>query len=201
MATTSSPYGFVGLKRVGEMYNTQGFTSEYTIASGYGTDILFGDPVLVNATGTIERIATTNPLAAFLTVGIFLGCEYTTPNLNYRVQAQSYPANTVGTGINVIKAYILTDPQAVFEIQADGPVAATALNSNAGIAQPTLTDPFGKSRIQLDASSVADTATLPLKIVGFVSRPDSVAGDAFTDCLVKINTDSHQLDRAAGQVA
>jgi stringent starvation protein B len=41
-----------------------------------------------------------------------------------------------------------------------------------------------------DAASIAATATLPLRIVGFVDGPESAVGDAYTDLLVKWNMPS-----------
>jgi hypothetical protein len=56
---------------------------------------------------------------------------------------------------------------------------------------------IGISKYVLDGSSPATTNTLPLRIVGLVEGPLSTAGDAFTDCLVKINV-GHAMDNTLG---
>lgn len=191
MASVASPYGMVGLRRLGSAYNTQGF-SAYKIASGYDTVIRFGDVVENIADGTIEKDVGTTTLTP---LGVFLGCEYTADpdGLNYRLWSQSYPANVVDDNI---VAYVLDDPDALFEIQADGTVDQTAVGANAAIVQTVTTNQFGKSRNALDQSSIATTDTLPLRIVGFVTRPSSEIGDAFTDLIVKFN--NHNLRTQTG---
>lgn len=190
MSATETPYGMVGLRRLGSTYNTQGLNA-YKIASGYDTTIRFGDVVTNIADGTIEKDVGT---ATLTPLGIFLGVEFTgAGGLNYRLHSQEYPADTVDD--NII-AYVLDDPDALFEIQADGTVGQNAVGANAAIVQTVTTNQFGKSRNALDQSTIATTSTLPLRIVGFVTRPSSEIGDAFTDLIVKFN--NHNLRTATG---
>jgi hypothetical protein len=44
--------------------------------------------------------------------------------------------------------------------------------------------------MQIDATTA--TATKAFKVIGFVTRPGSTIGDAYTDVLVKINSPYHQ---------
>ena len=190
MATTAAPFGMRPVQSLAARYNTQGFNT-YNIASGYATDIFTGDVVQLVTAGTIEKDIGTITATP---IGIFLGCEYTTPDLNYRVWSQRWPANTVDANA---RALVVDDPDAVFQIQADGAVDQTALGANAAIVQNAGSVPFGLSRNALDASSVATTATLPLRIVDFYRGPESTVGDAFTDLLVKWNA-GHQLNNPVG---
>jgi hypothetical protein len=48
----------------------------------------------------------------------------------------------------------------------------------------------------LDAATVATTATLPLKIVGFSQRVDNEVGNASAKVLVKLN--NHQFNSGTG---
>jgi hypothetical protein len=48
------------------------------------------------------------------------------------------------------------------------------------------------SGVALDASSVATTNTLPVRIVDFVNSTTSAIGDAYTDVIVRINTHFHR---------
>ena len=192
MASTSTPYGMVGLRRMGSAYNTQGMDANYTIAADYNTTIRFGDLVSLATDGTLVKETGTTGINP---IGVFLGCEYTTSELKYRVHSQFFPANTNGQG-DPIKAYVLDDPDAYFEIQADGSVAQSALGGNADIVQTATTNQFGKSRNQLATAAIDATASRPLRIVGFVTRPSSAIGDAFTDVIVRINT--HALRNTTG---
>ena len=56
---------------------------------------------------------------------------------------------------------------------------------------------IGRSKNSVDISTVATTATLPVKIIGFVDGPDSAVGDAYTDVLVMFNV-GHQLLNTTG---
>lgn len=192
MASTATPFGAQPISQLGQGYNTQGFSS-YSIASAYNTNIFYGDFVRLVAGGTLEKDAGTAAFAAPGAVGVFVGCTYTDPVLNYKLHSQFWPANTVASDA---EAYVVNDPNALFLMQADGTLAQTNLGNNAGIIQTAGTTSIGKSRNAVDASTAATTDTLPLKIVDFYRGPESAVGDAFTDVIVRINT--HALRTAAG---
>jgi hypothetical protein len=102
------------------------------------------------------------------------------------MQRHYYPAPVTAADIS---AYVLDDPDALFMVQANGPLTQTALGCNASLIQTVVGNPAtGNSGVGLSAASVADTATLPLRIVDFVNAPGSAVGDAFTDVIVRINT-------------
>ncbi len=193
MASVAQPYGFDPVVVGSSGYNTQGF-GQYPIASGYATNVFFGDAVSIATNGTIERITDG---AADIPVGVFLGAEYTgDPALNYRLWGQYWPAGTTGTGLNAPNGKVLDNPDAYFKIQADGAVTQADLGLNAGIVLTAGSTANGKGAMALDQSTLATTATLPLRIVGFWSGPESAVGDAFTDCIVKFNR--HQLRTQTG---
>lgn len=192
MASTAQPYGLEPVQMAYARSSTQGF-SQFAIASGYATNIFYGDVVKQVASGTIERV--TNG-ATDVPMGVFLGAEYTEGSLNYRLFGQYWPANTTGTGVDTPNVSVLADPDAVFKIQADGVVTQADVGLNAGIVLTAGSTAFGKGKMALDQSTLATTATLPLRIIGFWSGPESAPGDAFTDCLVKFNT--HQMRNATG---
>jgi hypothetical protein len=73
------------------------------------------------------------------------------------------------------------------QVQADDTVAQTALGANIGFSTFSGDTATGNSETSADAASIATTATLPLRIVGFVDGPESAVGDAYTDLLVKWN--------------
>lgn len=178
MATTAAPYGMRPVNLLG----SQGFagsTRQYKIASGYATNIFFGDIVKLVAAGTVEKDAGTD---ACTPVGVFMGCAYTdSDGPKYR---QYWPASTVASDA---VAYVLDDPDAVFMIQADDTIAQAGLGANYAIVQTAGSTLIGNSKNALDASTVATTNTLPLRVIGFVDGHDSAVGDTYTDVLVKFN--------------
>ena len=119
-------------------------------------------------------------------VGVFLGCEYEdSSGLRHR---QYYPASlTVDSG-TIIWAYVCDDPDALFEIQADGTLDLTAIGANGSLIQTAGDATTGNSAVALDASAVATTAAFPLRIVDYVDKTAfSELGDAYTDVIVKLN--------------
>lgn len=190
MALTATPYGMVPVQNLGQRVNAGGF-NQFVIASAYATDIFFGDVVKLVAAGTVEKDTGT---ATATPIGVFLGCTYSSAPLNYKLFGQLWPASTAAADA---KAYVCDDPDAVFQMQADGAITQAMLGANAGLVQTAGSTAIGKSKVALDQSSVATTNTLPLRIVGFVENGLSEIGDAYTDVLVKWNV-GHQYANTTG---
>jgi hypothetical protein len=162
----------------------------YKIASGYATGIYNGDLVKLVVGGTIEKYAGTTGATGDTAapVGVFVGCEYedTAMGLLHR---QYWPASTTPKANTTAWAYVVDDPDALFEIQADDTLGQNAIGTNAAVVQGAGSTATGNSGIALDASTINSTATLPLRIVDYVKRPGfSELGDAKTDVIVRINT-------------
>lgn len=191
MATVASPYGLRAVNRLDGLPYA-GATRLFPIASGYNTNIFNGD-IVSFAAGTLTRTSGTAALSNI--IGVFVGCTYTDPNLKYKVFRQSYPANTAASDI---QAYVIDDPDVLFQIQANASVVAANIGSNAAIVNTAGSTATGNSAIALDASTIATTATLPLRLVDFVNGPTSQPGDAFTDVLVKFNFGMHRYENATG---
>ena len=190
MATTAAPYG----ARPVDTLAATGFVNkirQIKIASGYGTAIFYGDFVKLVSTGTVEKDTGTTTLTP---VGIFVGCFYTDPNSKQPTYSQYWPASTVASDA---VAYVIDDPSVVFQMQADDTLAQTALGNNAAVVQTAGSTSIGNSKNALDASTIATTNTLPVRILGFVDGPDSAVGDAYTDVLCKFNA-GHQYDNTTG---
>ena len=195
MALTLAPYGLRPLNLLGGQ-SYAGSTRLYAIPASYAVNIQFGDPVVVTNTGstrgTLARFnATTTATTVTSTgggfgfVGVFLGCTFTDP-IYGRVFRQNYGASNPATDI---QAYVVDDPDALFQIQADNTLGQTALGCNASLIQ-TVAGSAGvniNSGVALQASSIGTANTLPLRIVDFVT-----IGDAFTDVIVRINTHFHR---------
>jgi hypothetical protein len=204
MATTATPYG---LKAVNHLGGTPyaGSTRLLPIASAYGTNIYYGSIVSIVAAGTIEIVTVTGnggggAAASFPagTIGVFVGCTYTDPNLGTVVFRQNFPTGTVATDI---QAYIVDDPDVIFMAQADGAVTQADLGQNTHLAaaQSTTTGDTtnGNSNSAVTATT-ATTNTFAFRIVDFVDSPTSTVGDAFTDLLIKFNPGMHSYTNATG---
>jgi len=197
MATTAAPYGLRPINLIGGQVFA-GSTRLIPVASGYSTNIFFGDIVAIATNGTIVKVTNVgtnaDPFPAG-TVGVFLGCTYTDPNLKYKLNNQYWPASTVASDA---QAYVCDDPDSLFQIQANGAVAQTALAGNFGVVQTAGSTTTGDSKIALDTTTAGTTSTIGLRLVDFVNGPFSTVGDAYTDCIVKFNFGIHTYYNGTG---
>lgn len=194
MSTTATPMGLrpVGLKG-GRPF--VGAFKQVKIASGLAVNIFNGDVVKILSTGTIDKETGTTTVTANAVMGVFMGCTYTDPNLGYKVHRSYWPT---GTAASDAMAYVCDDPDVVYQIQASGSLAQTALGNNIGFVQNAGSTIFGKSRVSADHTSIGTGTGLPMKIVGFVEGSGSAIGDAFTDLLVVFNAGIHHYESATG---
>lgn len=181
MATTATPYGFrpVGLLGGGTWSDS---IRHIKIANNYGTAIFYGDVVKLVNTGTVEKDTGTT---AMTPCGIFVGVRYTDPNTSQLTFSQTYPASTAADDI---MAYVVDDPNVVFQAQGDASLAQTALGNNVAAVQTAGSTSIGTSKNAIDSSTIAVTKTLPIRIIDFVDGPNSEVGDAFTDVICKFNS-------------
>tara|TARA_R100001480_G_scaffold18773_1_gene28267 strand:- start:1903 stop:2508 length:606 start_codon:yes stop_codon:yes gene_type:complete len=200
MATTASPYGLKAVNHIGGTPYA-GSTRLFPIASGYGTNIFNGSVVQIVAAGTIEIVTDLGNNADQFpagVIGVFVGCTYTDPNLGTVVFRNNYPTGTVADDI---KAYVIDDPDVVFQAQADGAVTQADLGQNtnfAAVQSTTTGDTTNGNSNTAVSSTTATTATIAFRIVDFVDGPKSTVGDAFTDLLIKFNAGIHSYDNATG---
>ena len=202
MATTAAPYGLKPVKRADGMPYA-GATSQYLIdPAGEATNLFYGQAVIIGADGYIALATgtgadlTTNSISGTTgvgTIGVFVGCEYVNSS-GQTVQAQYYPSGTSNGGD--IKAYVVDDPNVLFQAQLDGAGAQTIIGANTffAAAQSTSTGntATGNSTSALDATVVTTAAAF--RVVAHVSPAD----DAYPDVLVKINPGAHQMTNNTG---
>lgn len=194
MATSATPTGAEPVNTLSASGSYTGKVRHIKIASGYGTGIFYGDFVKLVSTGTVEKAAVTTAVVAG-TVGIFVGCSYTDPNTSQMTFNQQFPASTAADDI---MAYVVDDPKLVFKMQGDGSIAQTGLGNNVSAISTAGSTSIGRSKNALDASSIATTNSLPLRILEFVDGPTSAVGDAYTDCLVTYLPLSHAYETKLG---
>jgi hypothetical protein len=121
------------------------------------------------------------------------------------VNAQFLPADAIAFGATHVQLKIADYPSLVMQVQATGPVNLDQIGMNAALthfgAGSTLT---GNSEIALDASSIATTWTLAMKIYDFVYNAapspgaSSIPGDPYTDVLVMWNFGVHRYQIHGG---
>lgn len=202
MATTATPYGLKPVKRADGMPYA-GAVSEYLIdPAGEATNLFYGQVVIIGADGYIALATgtgadlTTNSISGTSGVGgigVFVGCQYVNAQ-GQVINAQYYPSGTANGGD--IKAYVVDDPNVLFQAQLDGAGAQTVIGTNTffAAAQSTSTGntATGNSTSALDATVVTTAAAF--RIVAHVSP----ASDAYPDVLVKFNPGAHQMTNNVG---
>ena len=200
MSATATPYGLKPVNEIGGLPYA-GSTRQIKIASGYASNIFYGQVVSIVAAGTVEVVTTVGSAAAPFpagTIGVFVGCTYTNPTTKQLTFAQYFPTGTVADDA---MAYVVDDYNTLFQVQAAGSLAQATLGSNAVLnaAQSTSTGSTttGNSNTAL-STSVAVTSGIAFRIVDFVESTTSTVGDSFTDVLVKFNPVAHSYNNPTG---
>jgi hypothetical protein len=181
MANKDAAFGMKPVRMIGGAPYTGG-QSRYRIAANYGTSIFQGDMVAQVTGGTVEVHADGGTVPV---VGVFNGCQYTDPTSGEQVYSNYYPASTNAADII---AFIIDDPDVVYEVQADDTFPVTDLFGNFDIvytsAGSTMT---GISGAELDVTTGATATTLPIKAIDISEDPNnSDTGAANTNVLVVI---------------
>ena len=112
--TVDKPYGLKPVNLIGGQVFA-GSTRNMKIASGYATNIFYGDVVKLVSDGTVEKDTGTTTVAANGVAGVFLGCTYTNPSTKQPVWSQYWPASTVASDAYAIVA---DDPDVLFKVAA-----------------------------------------------------------------------------------
>jgi len=203
MAATATPYGLRPVKRADGLPYA-GSTTQYLIdPAGEATNIFTGQVVIIGADGYIALATasgadvTTNNLGGngVGAIGVFMGCEYVNAQ-GQLIHSQYYPSGYAAPTGTSIKAYVVDDPNVLFQAQLDGTGEQTIIGTNTTFAavQSTSTGntSTGVSTSALDAT-VATTAKA-FRIVAHVSDP----ADAYPDVLVKFNPSAHSFMNNVG---
>jgi hypothetical protein len=185
-----------GLRPIGNLSAT-GAQKQYgyEIADNQSGAIYQGDLVTV-FDGYLVKFAPATHTAA---VGVFNGCNYTDPTSGKPTWRNYYPGS-VNITSGVIEADVLDDPNQLFLIQADEDVVQADIGKNADIVGAGGSTVNGISSMELDSSTVANTAALNVKIVGLFNTPENEFG---TNAVVVVKINEHLYGSAgvAGQGA
>ena len=183
MSATSAPFGLrpafhpTGLDRAQALANV--------IESGYAANILKGQAVkLTAAAGYIVVASAGDPL-----FGVFDGVEWTDTTGRRRV-SNYWPTGTAYQSGSLI-AYVWTDPQVVYEIQATGSIAQTAIGAEFDISNATAgSTTTGLSQCTMDTTAASANNSKQLRVVNIAPYPGNDWGDAFT--IVRVQIAEHQ---------
>ena len=174
MANQDAAFGLRPLKMIGGQA-FHGGQSRYRIAANYGTAIFQGDMVAQVTGGTVEVHADGGTVPI---VGVFNGCRFTDPTTKKETFSNFYPASTNASDI---EAFIIDDPNVVFQIQADAAFPVADLLGNFDIVYTTSgSTTTGISGAELDVTTGATNTNLPIKAIDISQDPENsdVSSDA-----------------------
>ena len=167
----------------------------YEIADNQSGAIYQGDLVTIYD-GYLVKFAPATHTAA---VGVFNGCQYIDPTTGKPTWSNYYPGSVNITAGKIV-ADVIDDPNQKFLIQVDESVAQTQIGLNADVVGTGGSTTTGVSTMELDSSTIANTAALNLKIVGLYDVPGNALGN-FAVVVVKINEHLYGSAGVAGQGA
>ncbi len=196
MANADTPSGLRPVRYMsGAPYN--GACNAYATATGDGTAIFVGDPVIISGTAqTIDGVIyqdVDQAATGDVIVGVVVSVD---PMLGSGANGRDSTVHRAASTQRIV--YVADDPALLFEIQeVSGGTALTAaaIGLNADFVVGTGNATTGRSGVELNNATEATTNTLDLQIVGFANRPDNEVGE-HAKWLVRINR--HQR---ANQVA
>ena len=193
MSSNAAPFG---LRPIGRLDNgSLEVFRQYPIASGYAANIAMGDIVQLVDGGTATTIqkqsGTGDATTAIDMVGVFVGCSYTDPNTNQVVYSQLWPTGTVASDA---MAFVVDDPNVLFTIQADGAPSNTGdvYGKNALLVQTAPNTSLKISRVSLDISTLATTATYPIRVIDYLGGDKGdEKGTSYPILVCKFNYHQH----------
>ena len=206
MASTATPYGMRPIGASGQSPFGANSVRQYRLTVDNSVAI-YTYGIVVIAAGAING-ASTAPAAGTLSanspLGICLGVQYTDATLKYTLNSQYLPVNAITAGHTNILVSVYDDPNGLFMIQANGIATQPDIGLNMDIATFTGSTTTGLSTMAGNAA-IATTNTFPLRVVDLVNQNSifggglSAPGDAYTDCIVRWNLNTHVWSFTTGQ--
>ena len=167
MANKDAAFGMKPVRMIGGGAYTGG-QSRYRIAANYGTSIFQGDMVAQVTGGGIEVHADGGTVPI---VGVFNGVQYTDPTTKEQVYSNYYPASTNASDLI---AFVIDDPNVVYEIQADAAFPVADLFGNFDIVYTSSGSTVtGISGAELEVSTGATGTSLPIKAIDISEDPEN----------------------------
>jgi len=195
MANQNAPAGLApAMYRNGNVWN--GMVRLYAIAAADTNAIYPGDPVKVTGVGDanglqIVTLATAGATCRGVVVALATALPYGYqggPLINFNDLTKTFRPS--GANAQVYYAAVVDDPDVLFEIQeafTASPIQAANMAKNANFVYAAPATGVAFSGVTLDPTTVAVTATLNLKIIQAVQRPDNTPYTTYQRFLVEIN--------------
>ena len=194
MANINGSFGLRPLNKMGGAANSTATSnySLYEIANGNTNKLYHGQPVIPLATGFIDAAGAAAGGTVGL-VGVFQGCEYVSSTTGKPTWSNYWPGSGADSN-HAIKAYVNDDPMQLYVIATDASwtskaTARAAVFANANFSTAiTGTDATGLSLGRLAVGTIATTAALQMRIMGWVE--DSMNEDfasAGIGAIVRLN--------------
>ena len=178
MSTTNAPFGLrpsfhpSGLDRAIALPNG--------IATTYNTGILKGQPVALSNGNIVAATAG----SAFQ--GAFAGQEFTDLTGRRQISNQWLAGTQYQAGSQI--TYYYSDPNIVYDIQADGSLAQTAIGDQANFTNISAgSTTTGLSQCTISTSLVGSSAVGDLRIINLTPGVDNAWGDAYTVVQVQVS--------------
>jgi hypothetical protein len=194
MANVDKPFGMRALGNLSATGAQKQFG--YRIAANQAGAIFQGDLVTV-FDGFLVRF---NPATHTAAVGVFNGCNFVDPSSGKPTFRNFYPGS-VNVTQGVIEANVIDDPNQLFLIQASAKVEQAEIGMNADVVMGSGNTVTGASGMELDSSTIAKTAALNVKVVGYYADPSNLTGENNVLVVVKINEHLYGSAGVAGQGA
>jgi len=197
MANNDSPFGLRPVNQFGGDYT--GPTSLYYAPSTYSTDIFIGDPVTLTGTANTAVVRNNWDVGTLPEVNVTtVGDGNAISGVVVGIEPVDQEAAVYGAASTERVLHVVDDPNALFEIQADGAIAATQIGLNAVlIATHSGSTSTGLSGMELDTTSdapAADTSN-QLTILRQVHRTDNEPNLVHNKIMVRIN--NHTFNQGA----
>jgi hypothetical protein len=176
MANSNGAFGLRPIGVVGQATNTTGAT-EYRIAAGNTNTIFQGSPVIPLSTGFIDKVGAAAGGTVGL-VGVFWGCEYVSSTTGETIFANNWPGSGADTN-HPVKAFVYDNPMQTFVICSDASLTSEATARGHVFANANFADgaagvsSTGISSAKLGVSTIATTANLNLRIMGYQDDPEN----------------------------
>lgn len=188
MSATLAPFGFRAAYHPSGTIRPTAYTPGARAAAAA---IYNGDPVKLVEDGT-DFI--TIAAAGDTIIGIFAGCEYV--DVTGKPVVSAYWPGAV-TGATNITFYVLDDPNIVFEAQAGGSIASSAVGDQADSVIAAGSTATGITGSYLSSTLKTAGSQGQWRIVGLGKGVDNAWGDTYTVVQVKIAKHQYVADKVA----
>lgn len=191
MSATLMPFGLKPIRHINGKFVPPPRQIPGGIASAYGTNIYFQDPVVMATTGVLQIGGATGDF-----YGVFAGCYYTASATALMTPSMSWPASQAYLADGSMYAAVWDDPGIIYEIACNGSLAQSSVGDQANLTNIT-TGVNGLSVAEISSSLAGNGAQAQLRIVGLSQRPGNAWGDTYTVVEVMIAQQQYVSNKVA----